>query len=127
MNPLLPTSLGLALLGGATLSAAPPAAQNAIVQAPMGEATVAQIRSAFSRQGLRINLAEASGIRADVLLAVKEARAHGLGNSKVDFALVQIAQDLGLETGPGSHTVNNLRGAIAELMKAAPPPEEEDW
>lgn len=123
MNPLLPTSLGLALLGGATLSAAPPAAQNAIVQAPMGEATVAQIRSAFSRQGLRINLAEASGIRADVLLAVKEARAHGLGNSKVDFALVQIAQDLGLETGPGSNTVKNLRGAIAELMKAAPPPE----
>jgi hypothetical protein len=120
MNLLRPTSLGLALLGGASLSAAPPAVQNGIVQAPGGEATMAQIRSAFSRQGLRINLAEASGIRADVLLAVKEARAHGLGNSKVDFALVQIAQDLGLETGPGSNTVKNLRGAIQDLMKAAP-------
>ncbi len=123
MNPLLPTSLGLALLGGASLSAAPPVAQNGIVQASAGDPTVAQIRSAFSRQGLRINLAEASGIRADVVLAVKEARAHGLGNSKVDFALVQIAQDLGLETGPGSNTVRNLRGAIAELMKAGPPPD----
>ena len=125
MNALFPTSLGLALLGGAafSLNAALPAPKTGVVQATTPELSAAQIRGAFSRQGLRINLAEASGIRANVLLAVREARAHGLGNSKVDFALVEIAQDLGLELGAGSNTVNNLRGAVAELLKAAPPAE----
>lgn len=76
-----------------------------------------QIIQAFGKQGMRINEAEAQGIRANVLLALKEARQHGLGNSKVDFAAVEIAQDLGLDSGAGSNTVKNIVSAIGFLTK----------
>ncbi len=74
------------------------------------------IRDAFARQGIRITGAEGARIRANVFLAVQEARAHGLGNSKVDFAAVEIAQDLGLNTSPGSSTVRNVVEALGSLL-----------
>ncbi|WP_005035927.1 hypothetical protein [Holophaga foetida] len=90
---------------------------------PIGDPVDAQIREAFAKQGIRVSDGEVQRIRPDVLLALKEARVHGLGNSKVDFAAVQIAQDLGLDSGPGSSTVRNLCAAIGYLMRIpqAPP------
>ena len=79
-----------------------------------------QIRDAFARQGIRISMAEAASIRANVFLAVQEARAHGLGNSKVDFAAVEIAQELGLNTSPGSSTVRNVVEALGALVNRIP-------
>jgi len=78
--------------------------------------TDVQIREAFGKQGIRINGAEVSGVRANVLLALQDARLHGLGNSKVDFAAVEIAHDLGLDSGAGSSTVRNLVAAIGYLL-----------
>ena len=75
----------------------------------------AQIRDAFGKQGIRINGAEVAGVRANVILAVQEGRSHGIGNSKVDFAAVEIAHDLGLDSGPGSSTVRNVVAAIGYL------------
>jgi hypothetical protein len=79
-----------------------------------------QIVQAFAKQGIRINLAEAAGIRSNVLLALQEARQHGLGNSKVDFAAVEIAHDLGLDSSAGSNTVKNIVAAVGYLAGAAP-------
>lgn len=76
------------------------------------EPSDAQIIEAFAGQGIHINGAEAQGIRSNVLIALQEARAHGLGNSKVDFAAVEIAQDLGL-----GGSVKNVTAAIGSLMK----------
>jgi len=99
------------------------AAMTQVGVAPGGEPSSADIVQAFSKQGIRINSAEASGIRANVLIAVREARAHGIGNSKVDFAAVEIAQDLGLDTSPGSNTVRNVVAAIGYLKdRGAEPP-----
>lgn len=102
----------------------PPAlvAQEAYPANPKGfpvpnQPTHRQIIQAFGKQGIRINEAEAQGIRANVLLALNEARQHGLGNSKVDFAAVEIAQDLGLDSGQGSHTVKNIVSAIGYLQQ----------
>jgi hypothetical protein len=81
-----------------------------------GEPSNAQIIQAFGKQGIRINGAEAVGVRPNVLIALKEAQQHGLGNSKVDFAAVEIAQDLGLDTGSGSTTVKNIVSAIGFLL-----------
>ena len=75
-----------------------------------------QILEAFGKQGIRINGAEVQGVRSNVLLALKEAREHGLGNSKVDFAAVEIAQALGLDMGSGSGTVKNISAAIGYLL-----------
>lgn len=93
-----------------------------------------QIVQAFAKQGIRINGAEAAGIRANVLLAVREARQHGLGNSKVDFAAVEIAHDLGLDTGAGSNAVKNVVAAVGYLAGSGegprpfvPPPPSVDW
>ncbi len=82
-----------------------------------GEPSNAQVIEAFGKQGIRINTAEAQGLRSDVLIALQEARSHGLGNSKVDFAAVQIAQDLSLDAGSGSNTVRNITAAIGYLMR----------
>jgi hypothetical protein len=84
--------------------------------------TNAQIREALGKQGIRINGAEAQGIRENVLLALQEARAHGIGNSKVDFAAVEIASELGLDTSPGSNTVKNVVAAIRYLFEQRPVP-----
>jgi len=121
MKTLLASSIGLALLGASLVSAAPCDPQ-AIAQGHAAEPTTADLRRAFARQGVRLNAAEAASIRANVLLAIQEARAHGIGKSKVDFALVEIAQDLGLEAGPGSNTLRTLRGAVRELLAAPPVP-----
>ncbi|MBK8480494.1 MAG: hypothetical protein IPL40_04895 [Proteobacteria bacterium] len=84
------------------------------------------IVEAFGKQGIRINLAEARGIAASVAHALGEARQHGIGNSKVDFEAIEIAQDLGLDTAQGSSTVRNVVGALRYLLVrqgAAPSPQ----
>jgi hypothetical protein len=81
-----------------------------------GPVADAEVVAAFAKQGIRIDGGEAAAIRADVRLALQEARAHGIGNSKVDFATVEIAHRLGLDTAPGSNTVRNLVGAIRYLL-----------
>jgi hypothetical protein len=106
----------LALAGAVTL-----VLQVAQVPRP-AEPTNAQIVEAFGKQGMRINAAEAAGIRANVLLALKEARAQGIGNSKVDFAAVEIARDLGLDTSPGSNTAKNVVAALRYLHERSPAP-----
>jgi hypothetical protein len=103
-----------------------------VAQVPQtAEPTNPQIVDAFGKQGMRINAAEAAGIRPNVLLALKEGRARGIGNSKVDFAAVEIARDLGLDTSPGSNTVRNVVAALRYLLErpsapaarpATPPP-----
>ncbi len=82
-----------------------------------GPPSEADVITAFGKQGIRISGGEAAAIRADVGLALEEARAHGIGNSKVDFAAVEIAQRLGLDTSPGSNTVRNVVGAIRTLFE----------
>ena len=72
----------------------------------------ARIIEAFARQGIRINGAEAEGVRPNVLLALQEARAHGLGNSKVDFAAAEIAGDLGM----APDTVKQIVASIGGLL-----------
>lgn len=94
-------ALGALLLAPAAVAAPPP--------------TDAQIVEAFGKQGMRVNPAEARGIRADVLLALEEARANGFGSSKVDFAAVEIANGLGLDTSQGSNTVRNVLSALRYL------------
>ena len=75
-----------------------------------------EVRAAFGKQGIRIDAAEATAIRGDVALALEEARAHGVGNSKVDFAAVEIARRLALDTSAGSNTVRNVVAAIRLLL-----------
>jgi hypothetical protein len=129
MKPLIaPLFLGVSLAGsvatawiaqGSPATCAPPRAQ-----AP--EPEDARIIEAFGKQGIRINAAEAQGIRPNVRLALQEAQARGLGNSKVDFAAVEMARDLGLDAGPGSGTVRNIVAAIGYLERDGascwPPP-----
>ena len=82
-----------------------------LLRAPLkAEPSEAQIIEAFGKQGIRINAAEAQGIRPNVLIALREARTHGIGNSKVDFAAVEIAQDLGLDTARVQHREERRRG-----------------
>ncbi len=76
----------------------------------------ADVVAAFGKQGIRLSGSEAAAIRDDVQLALHEARAHGIGNSKVDFAAVEIASRLGLDTSPGSNTVRNVVAAIRVLL-----------
>lgn len=71
---------------------------------------------AFGKQGIRLNGAEATAIRDDLRLALQEARAHGIGNSKVDFAAVEIARRLGLDTSSGSNTVRNIGAVVRYLL-----------
>ncbi|MDR1840547.1 MAG: hypothetical protein LBQ86_01305 [Holophagales bacterium] len=78
-----------------------------------GELSAEKIVSAFGRQGFRINEAEVADIRANVQLAVSEARAHGIGNSKVDFAAVEIARDLSV--GTDNATIRRIVAVIGEL------------
>ena len=77
----------------------------------------AELRAAFLRQGIRIAPAEVAAIRPDVELALREARAHGIGNSKVDFAAVEVASRLGLDTSGGSNSVRNVVAAFADLLE----------
>jgi hypothetical protein len=55
----------------------------------------ADVVAAFGKQGIRLSGSEAADIRHDVRLALAEARAHGIGDSKVDFAAVEIASRWG--------------------------------
>ena len=115
--PTFPSTLLLSasLLGavGASCSALDKPAPYAVWNS---EPSNNKIIEAFGKQGIRVNWAEAQGVRSNVLLALQEAREHGLGNSKVDFAAVEIAQDLGLDSGPGSSTVRNVSAAIGYLL-----------
>ncbi len=125
MPAFAPTLLLSATLLGS--SAAWIAQEKPAASAWQAEPSSAQIKSVFDYQGLHINEAEALGIRPNVLIALKEARQNGLGNSKVDFAIVEIAQDLGI-TSPGA--MKSIRAAIGRLMrvnwgerpKPTPPP-----
>jgi hypothetical protein len=99
-----------------------PVAVTLVAQAPAAP-TAAQIAEAFGKQGIRVNPSEAARIRPNVLRALADARTGGLGNSKVNFAAVEIASDLGLDTSAGSNTVKNVVAAIGYLMRpgTAPP------
>jgi hypothetical protein len=94
---------------------------SAPVKAWSAEPSSAQIVEALRKQGIRINMAEAQGVRPNVLIALREVWAHGIGNSKVDFAAVEIAQDLGLDTSPGSSTVQHVVSAIGYLARRPGP------
>jgi hypothetical protein len=110
-----------------------------VVASPSGAAgppSDAEVMAAFGKQGIRIGGGEAAAIRGDVGLALEEARAHGIGNSKVDFAAVEIAQRLKLDTSQGSNTVRNVVGAIHYLLDQgyggahvtrANPPASQEW
>lgn len=76
----------------------------------------ADVVATFGKQGIRLSGSEAAAVRDDVRLALQEARAHGIGDSKVDFAAVEIASRLGLDTSPGSNTVRNVVAAIRVLF-----------
>ena len=108
-NALLGMVLGLVVAFPAFVSTS--AAQ------PDSPPTNAEIVAAFGKQGMRLNPAEAQGIRENVSLALREARLHGIGNSKVDFAAVEIASELGLDTSPGSNTVKNVVAALRYLLE----------
>jgi len=86
--------------------------------------------AAFGKQGIRLSGSEAAAIRDDVRLALQEARAHGIGNSKVDFAAVDIASwpgarhlarlEHGAQRGRGHRFLLDPR---ARRALPAPPPE----
>jgi hypothetical protein len=106
------------------LFAALPLVAAVVAQAPPAP-TAAQIAEAFGKQGIRLSAAEAARIRPNVLRALSDARAGGIGNSKVGFAAVEIASDLGLDTSAGSNAVKNVQAAIAYLVRPGlpqPPP-----
>lgn len=79
--------------------------------------SIKQIRKAFGKQGIRISKEEAKQIKPKVKDALSEALAHGIGNSKVDFISIEIAQALDLDTGLGSKTVHHISAAIQYIMK----------
>lgn len=56
-----------------------------------------------------------------MVIALREVYQHGLGNSKVDFTLVEIAQDLGLDTRPDSRAIRSIRSAITFLARRPGP------
>jgi hypothetical protein len=94
----------------------------------------ADVVAAFGKQGIRLSGSEAADIRDDVRLALAEARAHGIGDSKVDFAAVEIASRVGLDTSPGLNTVRNVVAAIRLLRDLghvgalpAPPTPPPEW
>jgi hypothetical protein len=134
MKSILAASLIAAGIGAAVSPCGLPAPAPVQDPAPLSNSQIVQ---AFAKQGIRLNLAEAAGIRPNVLLALQEARQHGLGNSKVDFAAVEIAHELGLDTGAGSNTVKNIVAAVGYLAGGAawdrpvpppPPPQPDlDW
>jgi hypothetical protein len=109
MRRLCAVGIALGLLASMVVAASP-GLGNA------GPPSIADVVAAFAKQGIRIDAGEAGAIRADVGLALEEARAHGIGNSKVDFAAVEIAQRLRLDTSAGSNTVRNVVGAIRYLF-----------
>ena len=76
-----------------------------------------EIKIAFGKQGIRISDSEAQKINASVTDALQEAHEHGIGNSKVDFISIEIAQKLGLDTGVGSKTVHHVSSAIGYLLR----------
>ncbi len=110
------------LLLTAGLTGAAPWTSGCFPQVRTADPTDAEIQAAFARQGRPMNGAEAAGIRANVLLALREARSHGLGNSKVDFAAVEIARDLGLGTDPAS--LKRVVTVVGELMGRRPAPDQ---
>lgn len=118
-SPVSPLLLCAGLVGTVAAAWMTPGKASAYgpLQSSSPDSEIGRIIEAFGKQGIRINGAEAQGVRANVRLALQEARAHGLGNSKVDFAAVEIARDLGLDAGPGSGTVRNIVAAIGFLAK----------
>ncbi len=92
-------------------------AQLQIVASETSAPDDADIIKSFSRQGIRINKREVSDIKENILIALDEAKKHGIGNSKVDFAAIEIAQSLELELSAGSNTVKNIVAAINDLLK----------
>jgi hypothetical protein len=101
--------LGVAAAIGAILAGVP----SAQASPPLLNADIV---TAFGKQGIRISAAEAQKLRGNVLLALAEARSHGIGNSKVDFAAVEIATDLHLDTSAGSNALHNVVAAMQYLL-----------
>ena len=119
----------LPALAAFVLFAALPLVATMVAQAPAAP-TAAQIADAFGKQGIRLSTAEAARIRPNVLRALADARAGGIGNSKVGFAAVEIASDLGLDTSAGSNAVKNVQAAIAYLARpgaVTPPSAPLEW
>ena len=83
----------------------------------VSRAETSDIKVAFAKQGIRISKVEAQKIQSSVNDALQEAQQHGIGNSKVDFISIEIAQKLDLDISPGSKTVNNVSSAIQYLLK----------
>jgi len=114
----------LLALAAPVLFASFPVVATIVAQAPAAP-TAAQIAEAFGKQGIRLSAAEAARIRPNVIRALADARAAGIGNSKVGFAAVEIASDLGLDTSAGSNAVKHVQAAIAYLVRPGgtiPPP-----
>jgi hypothetical protein len=128
------TRIASLLLAFLSVAAAPVTAVTPVV-ADRGTPSVNRIVEAFAKQGIRLSIAEAAAVRPGVLVALREAAAHGLGNSKVDFAAVEIAQDLQLDVSAGSSTVRNVSGALRWLHErghsggpqVTPAPANADW
>ena len=78
-----------------------------------------KIKTAFGKQGIRISQTEAVIIKDSVTDALQQAHEHGIGNSKVDFISIDIAQKLELDIGQGSKTVHHITSAIQYLLKQA--------
>lgn len=76
-----------------------------------------RVARAFQAEGIALNTAEAQGILKDVHLALRDAHAHGIGNSKVDFAAVQIASDLGLPLSGASTSKRQVLAALGALLR----------
>jgi hypothetical protein len=105
-----------AVLAVPACASTPP--QTALVVAPSQEKLADRdIIDAFAAQDIKLNHAELQGIRDNILQAVEQGEQHGAGNSKVDFAAVEVASDLGLDTSPGSTSVARVRAAIQGLLR----------
>lgn len=79
-----------------------------------------QLIEAFGRQGIRLSREEVKQIRPEVLLGVQEALMYGIGNSKVDFSAVQVAQALGLDTRAGAKGYKAVVAAYQDLIEQGP-------
>ena len=80
---------------------------------------IRKIKRAFAKQGIRISKRAVMHIKEKVYDALNEAHLNGIGNSKVDFISIEIAQILKLDIGVGSKTVHNITSAIDFLLKRA--------
>ncbi|MCM2254560.1 MAG: hypothetical protein NDJ94_02705 [Vicinamibacteria bacterium] len=111
----MPRVIRVALIALAVALLAPGRAPVAAHESTLPDA--ARVARAFQAEGIALNTAEAQGILKDVHLALREAQAHGIGNSKVDFAAVQIASDLGLPLSGAATSKRQVLAALGALLR----------